>query len=300
MKNDKNVSTNRQKDYDIKRIDASGVHSAVQKSKTLYRQTIQRPVNRNATLLRKSGRNMDIAKSKSIARFSQQPATISPVKKAPVPLSIEPKQSRHPLAARVDNLRKAAKTSIQAPVNKTAAMIKKEAITKAFDKIKDNEQKKGITKKLKIRSTNIFIIAIILIFLSIIGFFVYINIPTMSVRVASAQAGIKASFPEYHPDGYSLSGPVSYSDGEVTITFQSNTNSSKYIINQSRSSWDSSAVKNKVSKDSNGEFVTTTEHGLTIYTYAGNASWVNGGILYTITGDATLSGDQIRRIATSL
>ena len=124
--------------------------------------------------------------------------------------------------------------------------------------------------------------------------------PSLSVRIASIQAGISATYPEYSPNGYSLNGPVQFSDNEVVINFRANTGNTKFVIKQSKSSWDSSAVKNKVSNDSKGEFITTEEKGLTIYTYNGNASWVNGGILYAITGDAPLSGDQIRRIATSL
>lgn len=61
-----------------------------------------------------------------------------------------------------------------------------------------------------------------------------------------------------------------------------------------------SAVKAKAEQDASGEVTTTSERGLTIFTYKNNAIWVNGGILYSISGDASLSGDQIRQIATSL
>ena len=40
--------------------------------------------------------------------------------------------------------------------------------------------------------------------------------------------------------------------------------------------------------------------GLTIYSGGKEATWVNGGILYQISGDANLSNDQIQKIATSL
>lgn len=40
--------------------------------------------------------------------------------------------------------------------------------------------------------------------------------------------------------------------------------------------------------------------GLTIYSSGKNAVWVNGGILYQITGSANLSNEQIQKIATSL
>ena len=133
-----------------------------------------------------------------------------------------------------------------------------------------------------------------------VGYFTYLNVPIISVKIASAQAGINATYPDYCPDGYSLNGPVQYADGEVSINFNANTGNNKFVIKQSRSLWDSSAVKNKVNEDSNGEFITTEENGLTIYTYGDNAIWVNGGILYSISGDTRLSNDQIRKIAISL
>ena len=121
------------------------------------------------------------------------------------------------------------------------------------------------------------------------------------MSIAAAQAGIEASYPEYTPDGFSLSQPVTYSEGEVDLKFTSNSNDHYYTVSQARSSWDSSAVLDKVITPAAGaNYVTTKERGLTIYTYDMSAAWVNGGILYQIDSNAPLSGDQIRRIATSL
>ena len=125
--------------------------------------------------------------------------------------------------------------------------------------------------------------------------------PSLSVRVAAAQAGIDASYPEYRPDGYSLRGTVAYKEGEVSMQFGANAGPQEFTVTQAKSSYDSVAVLDNHVKPASGEQYTTyNERGLTIYTYDSNAAWVNGGILYTITGDAPLSGEQIRRIATSL
>ena len=186
-------------------------------------------------------------------------------------------------------------------VTEPPKIIKDEVITEAFKKLTDDQVKESIVLKRRSKIINIFSITVGIIFLLIISYFLYLNIPTLSVRVASAQTGINATYPEYHPNGYSVDGPVSYSDGQVTITFHADSGDSEFAIKQSRSSWDSSALKDKVKSDSNGDPITiTTERGLTIYNYSGKASWVNGGILYTISGNAPLSSDQIRRIATSL
>jgi len=284
---------------------ASGIHSVAQKSKTLYRRATQKPVNHSAPLVRKVGRSMDIARSKNVSHFSPRPvektksvAIHNPIiKQSP---NMVP--TRHPLAAKADNMRMAAQVQQSKPIiSKPAQLIKEEAIAEAFNKLSEQENTKGTTLKRRSKRLNLLLIIVSAILLITIGYFIYINIPILSVRVAGAQAGISATFPEYHPDGFSLNRPVSYSDGQVTIAFKSNSNNTKFAIKQMRSSWDSSAVKSQVDKDSDGAIVnTTTERGLTLYTYNGNAAWVNGGILYSISGDAHLSVDQIRRIATSL
>lgn len=125
--------------------------------------------------------------------------------------------------------------------------------------------------------------------------------PNLSVRVAAIQAGIDASYPDYRPDGYSLNGPVTYADGRVTMNFTANGGPQEFKISQSESTWDSEAVlDNYIAPRAGADYIPYTERGLTIYTYDNNAAWVNGGILYTIEGNAPLSSEQIRRIATSL
>lgn len=124
--------------------------------------------------------------------------------------------------------------------------------------------------------------------------------PNLSMRVAAANAGVDASFPDYRPDGYRFDGPIAYNNGEVSLKFASNTNTSGYTINQKNSSWDSQAVlDNYVSKKAK-DYLTYSEQGLTIYTFDGEAAWVNGGVFYTIEGDAPLSSDQVLRIAGSM
>jgi len=133
------------------------------------------------------------------------------------------------------------------------------------------------------------------------GYFTYLNMPNLSVRVAAAQAGIDASYPSYRPDGYSLNGPVAYDQGEVSMKFAANAGPQNFAITQTKTDWDSSALKENYVKAKWGENATQyTENGLTIYALDGDAAWVNNGILYTIDGDAPLSSSQIRGIATSM
>ena len=151
------------------------------------------------------------------------------------------------------------------------------------------------------RSRRLLIIAGFIVLIGLIIFGIYRLVPSISVGVAASQAGVSATYPEFTPDGYTLKQPVEYSDGQVVLTFHSNSNDNNYSITQTRNSWDSSAVLDNVVKPKVGEnYVTTKERGLTIYSYDNNATWVNGGVLYTINSSSVLSGDQIRKIATSL
>lgn len=276
------------------------VHSLAHKTQALYSRTAQKTVGDIKSPIRKIGRNMDIARSKSISHFA--PHTIaSSTKPTSINKNVGVKHIKHPLATKVEKKRLIAKNIPTEPTtDKSAKDIKQEAIAEALSRpSKKPTQKRNLFKR-NLKFFNIFSISIIVLLIA--GYLIYLNMPNISVRIASVQAGINATYPEYRPDGYSISGPVSYSDGEVTINFHANTGNSQFVIKQSKSSWDSSAVKLQVNKDSNNETSESKEGGLTIYTYNNNtnAAWVNGGILYTITGDAKLSGEQIRHIATSL
>lgn len=259
------------------------------KPKNLYQNDVKKPAVNNTPLTRRTGSMMDIARSSNIKHFA--PKIINKISQA----SADIKHMSHPLVQKTTQIRQSM-AKISQP--KTMQEVKENAINEAMSRVAPKTNKKHFSlfdKKFKVR--NIVILSLLMVLIA--GAVVYFYIPSISVRIASQQAGINANFPEYYPDGYSIDGPVSFSNGEVVINFKSNTNNSKFVIKQTKSSWDSSAVRNKVSKDSGGEFITTEEKGLTIFTYKGNAAWVNGGILYTINGDANLSSDQIRRIATS-
>ena len=292
-----NLSVDQKQNLSKERLDSNALHNLAQKSQTLYRKATQKPINQSKLLVRKVGKTMDIAKSKSISHFSAIQSSIINRQKVTKPkMDIAP--VKHPIMAKITKKAEDIKSTQKSlDISKPTKVIKEDLITNALnDKSAKKANKKDVKKPKKfLKFSTISIILII-----VIGFLIYFFMPSFSVKIASVQAGIDATYPEYCPDGYSLSGPVYYSDGEVIINFHANTGKTKFTIKQTRSSWDSSAVKLKVEKDSGGEFSTTSEKGLTIFSYDGNAIWVNGGILYTIKGDAPLSGDQIRRIAVSL
>lgn len=276
--------------------DSQAIHRATQKSQTLNRRIVKKATAPSQKIAEQP--RLQIQKSPNITKFAPHPVGVKPIAR-----KMDSKPTVHPVAAKAHQQQAAIKQQqhvASAGTPKPSHVIKQEAVEKAIAEAPDRRTaEKQQPKKKRSRFFSLASAGLALLLLG--GYFTYLNMPSLSVRVAAASAGVDASYPTYHPDGYSLNGPVGFSDGEVSIKFAANAGSHNFTITQSKSSWDSSAVFENYVKEKAGEnYITYSERGLTIYTFGGNAAWVSDGILYTIQGDAPLSGDQIRRIATSL
>jgi hypothetical protein len=205
----------------------------------------------------------------------------------------------HPIAKKAEARMQEAHSEHTPAAIKPSAVIKQEAISEALDKAPHHSTTKPVGRRG--RSPRILSFAsVALSLLLLAGYLTYINLPNLSVRVAANQAGISAGYPSYKPDGYRLAG-VNYDTGSVSLKFAANAGPQNFTLTQQQTSWDSTAVRENYVKTNWGDDVVPySERGLTIYAHQGNAAWVNGGILYTITGDAPLSASQVRSIATSL
>jgi hypothetical protein len=273
---------------------AAAVHAQPDRSHTLHRRAIKKTT---PIVKKPSGpRHMDIARHTKVAKFAPHPvATASKKDTAQSNATPDIMPKAHPVAARA--FARTKKVSAPVVAEKSSKQVKDEAIAKALAQPTDKPPKQR-----RIRWSRRFTIISAVFAVLIIGaYLTWVNIPSISVGFAASQAGINATYPQYKPDGFSLSQPVTYSDGTVTLKFKSNSDESDYTIVQTRSSWDSTAVLTNIVKKTAGDnYVTTQESGLTIYSFNSTATWVNGGILYTIDSNAPLSGEQIRHIATSL
>lgn len=285
-------------------VTSSAVHSVTQRS-----QTLQRRAARKSTTARKPkpGRHMDIARSSQISRFAprnsdddQKPKDVKKSSRTTEDAAPKP----HPVVTKALS-KQEGKATAKPAAPATAKQIKDAAIAAALaPKADEQSNKKRKSNKGRFSWKKLRPAIIIAAILIVVGgglYVTYISVPSLSVRYAAIRAGIKAKYPEYKPDGYSLKQPVTYSDGQVNLVFQSNSGSGEYTVTQTRSSWDSTAVLDNIVKKEAGEnYITTQERGLTIYSYDKNTAWVNGGVLFQIENDTLLSGEQIRRIATSL
>lgn len=283
-------------------VHAGNVHAQIQRSHTLRRSALKRPAQQQSIEpVQKKPASPAIvhhkrpvtvprvaAKSPVVSKFAAQPRPLA----APRVMDIGPMKHPHVVKAQaqID-----AKRVPEAP--KPARIIKEEAIRTAIQNtVRETKAPKRGFRHPGIAS----IITASFALLVLGGYLTYLNMPSLSVRVAAAAAGIDASYPTYHPDGYSLNGPVAYDKGQVSIKFGANAGPQHFTINQAKSSWDSAAVlDNYVVPKAGSDYATYSERGLTIYTFDEGVAWVNGGILYTIEGDARLSSEQIRHIATS-
>jgi len=276
---------------------AAKLHGGPQHSVTLRRSAVKKPVPQKHAIVGHSGvKHMDIARPRhaSVTRFAPHPAgALHPRPAAPKSMDIGP--VTHPHVARA-HAQSAAKS--HSPAHTPAAVIKNEALKTAIEK---THKDKPLKTRFRSRQRVIAVLSAALAIVLLGGYLTYLNMPALSVRVAAAQAGIDANYPSYRPDGYALNGPVTYSSGKVAMNFKANGGNQSFTINQSKSNWDSTALLDDyVSPRAGSDYIPYTENGLTIYTYGDNAAWVNGGILYTIEGNAPLSSTQMRQIATSL
>ncbi len=268
------------------------IHQAVKKSTTLRRSHLAHPQNKVRPVAVNPHANAYVERSPMVAHFAAHPQPIT-------------KSARTTFISDIGPGQPVQKVIVPQPKQKTSSTELKEQLLARASHTVDMQKavKKAHVKPtrakrtLKLRHTIATCVALLLIG----GYFSYLNMPGLSVRLAASQAGVAATYPDYNPDGYSFDGPVAFEQGRVELRFKSNGGSAGYTINQRASNWNSVAVlDNLVAKASSGEYDTVSEGGVIIYTYGNNAAWSNGGILYTVEGNAPLSSEQLVRIASSM
>jgi hypothetical protein len=225
------------------------------------------------------------------------------------------KSAEHPLVAAAEARAKARREAeLNSGKKLTPQQLKERAIARAFAQM-EKMQAEGVAatavvtetitttidKKRHFWQSKRFVLATVMSAAAVmlLGYFVYLNMPDISVRVVASRAGIDVAYPNYLPAGYKLNGLVSEQSGRVSMTFVNDAH--KFSVTQEKSIWDSTALYNNFVKDEWGaSAVILREQGLTIYVNGSDATWVNGGIRYTIDDIADgLTKQQIRDIAVS-
>lgn len=272
---------------------SSTIHHVTAPSVTLKRQHLKAPLSKAPAKSTLTPKTAHIDRSPMIAHFASHPQPLP--KREPKIIEVAP-------ATPVSVLQKS-----HAPVPLKSSELKEKLIARASAKADTPKPAVHKAKKLKrakrgfkkLSKPSIVAASIALVLLG--GYLTYISMPGLSVSVAGSQAGVAAKFPSYSPDGYSFEGPVAYQPGKVELSFKSNGGSAGYVIEQRVSSWNSTAVlDNLVEPASGGKYETISQNGVMIYTYDNKAAWTNGGVLYTINGQAPLDSEQLLQIAASM
>ena len=284
---------------------AKSAQRKTQNSTTLNRRYVKRPTQRVVT-------TTDIDRSERIQHFKTEPVGES------IPIRINEQQGitntvqRHPLQTTAINRMQALNSQQlafeqQASKRLSAKEIKEQAIQKALQSAataNQDAQEKSSSKlhkmhfgfgrvALALASAAVVVFAIV--------YFVNLNMPDVSLRVAAMQTGINASYPGHVPRGYAVSSITSESK-KIVLEFSNSSEGASFELTEEASSWDSNALLNNYVKTEFGDnYKTIKEQGLTIYISGSRATWVNGGVVYKITAEnGTLSNKQICSIATSL
>lgn len=271
---------------------AQSIHQTPQKSHTLYRKALKKPDFASENAKPAAERSPLISKFAAHQHHQKAAEPAQPKNEAIAPATT------HPHVAKVMQQHAAAAPQRQLTGSDLKEQLIKERLAEVGERPEKHHKKAGWLGK---QQRMVTILSSTLALLILGGYLTYITLPSISLRVAASRAGVNANMPEYKPDGYSLDGPITYSPGEVVISYKSTTeDSSGYKLVQKATNWDSQAVLDNYVAKHTDNYLTFQERGVTVYTFGNKAAWVNGGLLYTIDGNAALSSDQILRVATSI
>ena len=131
------------------------------------------------------------------------------------------------------------------------------------------------------------------------GYFTYVNMPSISVRVAAINAGISGRTP-FTPDGYSIDGSVAYSPNSITIKYKANGGGEGYSIVQQSSDISVEETLARLGANDSTDYRKISVGESDLYIYGDDAIWSSDGIIYTLNGNGRLSEKQITRIAESV
>lgn len=293
-------------------LNAHAVHAKASKSNTLMRATVKKP----GSSLKKA--------SKAVALDSiQKPKRVVPATIIPQPIqrlnraeAINKSSMIKKFSFSTESLTKQTAfltvkdapadlaPPITAPVSHTANPFQSaidNATSHLQPRVNKSKRQHTMARKFNLSNKAFATSSALLVALVIGGFFAYTQVPSVTMRVASAKAGIKGAMPGYKPSGFSVNGPIHFKPGEVAVKYQSNTDQRNFTITQRVSKWDNEALLKNFVNSGNRTYQTLQKDDKIIYIYDGNnATWIEAGIWYQVEGKADLSSDQLIRIADSL
>lgn len=139
---------------------------------------------------------------------------------------------------------------------------------------------------------------IAVVFFGVGGAVMWANKANIEVHFASMRAGFHVVVPSYAPDGYTLTGNVTTNNGKATLDYRSG--DAAYTVSEQASTWDSATLQSSTVALQKSPQVMQTA-GRTVYLYGnGDAMWVDGGVLYNLVANGSLSNAEIANLTASL
>jgi hypothetical protein len=178
----------------------------------------------------------------------------------------------------------------------------KQANSHLLKPVKKESRRKRVLKSLRVSPKILSAAAAVFAIVLLGGFFAYQNIPAVSMRVAASTAGFEGKLPKSIPAGYSFNGPVQAAPDNISLSYESNSDSRRFIVTQKPTNWSSEGLLTNYLVDSQYRYQVYKDKGLTVYIYNGsNATWVDKGVWFSVNGDeGSLSSEQLLELASSI
>jgi hypothetical protein len=297
----------------VSRAAPAHAKAKLQKSQTLMRPAVKKPKPepKNDVTLHKAAvvkkldpqrqiRAVAVPKSNHVKRFNHSAQHTTIVRKhAVMPVAIQGSLGHAQIADQVAHLA----TSTEAHVHNSVNIIE-ESLRQATSHLETFEDKllsKSFWHRVGFRNKTANLATVGLTGFLLFGFFAYQNVPNVEMRVAAARSGVSAHMPGYHPAGFGVARGIQAEPGKVAVTFRSNTDDRNYTVTQQASNWSSDSLLTNHVLASKKPYQTYQDAGKTVYIQENaSATWVNGGVWYKVDGNASLTSDQLLRIANSL
>ncbi|MEM6997899.1 MAG: hypothetical protein AAF413_03225 [Patescibacteria group bacterium] len=278
----KNSQTNTPRNIDGV-IRGKALKKTHQKSHTLHRKSVSKPSTP------KKAPSKTVVKRTTTSQSAQTHARSPRIGKFADDTKLKPQSA--PLAVHQPK----AAPPVYSPNQTPATSL----IDKHFDSIEVGDQEK-LKKKPLLPFTKILTIPSVLVAVLIAGFVIYQQVPAVSMRLAAGRAGFDARLPET-PAGFKVNGPIAFASGKVVINFSSNTDQRNASLTQQQSNLDSESLE---VGELQANDVAYTEHvvgGQQVFIYdTSSATWVSGGVRYTLDGESGLSTTQILELVSSI
>ena len=294
---------------------SSASHRRVQKSTTLNRKYVKKPEARSASTVAVDSvakrRAEDLKRRQALAEKINRERlaamktrkSVAMAETAVSPSVVVPTPEPKPLSATIERSFATGGTTEPAPTKniKDSALESAMKATETVDKEPRGAITSSMSSKGRFGAKKVLLaLGCAALAVGVVGYFVSVNTPDISVKVAAMQSGIEAAYPSYVPRGYSLSDIVS-EEGKLTMTFSSSDGTS-FVLDEEKSAWDNDTLEANYAKTTWGtNYTSVREQGITIFIAGSDAAWVNGGILYKLTASGNnLTKKQIKSIVTSL